>query len=80
MYAKVLPDPVLAAPNTSRPFKRYGRDLDWMCVICVYPWWCKDFRVGYESSNSENFLSEKYQAGFSSLLFSGLSCSFKGTN
>lgn len=25
--AIVFPEPVLAAPNTSRPFKRWGKDL-----------------------------------------------------
>jgi len=34
---KVLPDPVLAAPNTSLPTKEWGKADLWMSVILMYP-------------------------------------------
>ena len=32
MNARVLPDPVLAAPRTSLPFNMWGIDLAWISV------------------------------------------------
>lgn len=34
--ASVLPEPVLAAPRTSRPFRDIGIDLAWISVSWVY--------------------------------------------
>ena len=36
--ARVLPDPVLALPHTSRPARASATVIDWMAKVVVMPW------------------------------------------
>ena len=53
--AKVLPEPVCAAPRISRPCRARGIDLDCMDVGAVYLEASRPLRVGAESGRSSNF-------------------------
>lgn len=57
--ASVLPDPVLAAPNTSLPLRRCGIVLAWMWVINEKLIFSNAFLVGSHNWKSVNFLSDR---------------------
>lgn len=52
--ARVLPEPVRAAPRTSLPVRRTGMDLAWTGVIVVRPISERARLVGSERSRVEN--------------------------
>ena len=55
--ASVLPEPVLAAPNTSRPASRWGIAALWMAVMSVYAAALSPRRVRLERGKCSNLLA-----------------------
>ncbi len=61
--ARVLPEPVLAAPSTSFPARRGGIAFSWTGVIVLKPISFNALIVGSESSRSEKGLRSGAPSG-----------------
>jgi hypothetical protein len=60
MKAKVLPEPVFAAPRTSRPLRMWGIDRAWISVQVSKLSSFNAFCVCSDRFKSANFTFEKY--------------------
>ena len=58
--ARVLPEPVLAAPSTSRPQSAWGSAARWISLSSVYPAFRSPSLVFFDSGSSSNRAQAPY--------------------